>query len=75
MKLEEIVCDVCGNPPVIVDGTLEINSTKDERTEIYCNLCRGLIDAGMLRAETVDGKLRYRQWFPEWKPGELIGAP
>jgi len=63
-------CDVCGD-----DGTrrsLTIVFSKRGQVETTCEFCQGLIDAGLIRPEQVDGELRWRQWHPEWKPGELL---
>lgn len=40
----------------------------------YCEFCEGLVKAGLIRPEIVDGELRFRQWrMGEWTPGELLG--
>jgi hypothetical protein len=67
-------CDVCGD-----DGTfrpLQVTYGKSGDVTCYCSLCEGLVKAGLLRPELVDGKLRFRKWhMGEWTPGELLPAP
>lgn len=66
-------CDVCGVPGDMKPLTL--NMDRDGTTTIYCDLCAGLVDAGLIRAELVDGVLRYRQWHIQpMTPGELLPA-
>ena len=67
---EEIRCECCGVPSDL--SPLTVTYAKDVTT-ILCAPCERLIDAGMLRPETIDGRLRYRQWhFQPMTPGDLL---
>ncbi len=73
--VNELPCQCCGLPGYEVwrlGRTMSITFVKD-RTDILCTFCEGLIEAGLLRPETVDSKLRYRQWhMGDWTPGDLV---
>lgn len=69
-RYEGPACECCGGP------VSEIHFTKGgEEATAVCGLCDGLVAAGMLRREIVDGEVRYRQWYFEWKPGALLPRP
>lgn len=66
-----LICDVCKRDETQV--VLTATWASKGPPEIRCEFCQGLLDAGLIRPEMVDGVLRFRQWFPEWKPGKLVG--
>lgn len=68
-------CDVCGPAWFYVGREMRIEGRGGFVTSM-CSFCRGLVEAGVLRSETVvEGdviSVRWRQWAFEWTPGELL---
>lgn len=62
-------CDVCGRR---WDKTPLTITTDHRGMQCRCKNCAGLEEAGMIRAEMVDGKPRFRRWEFTWTPGDLL---
>lgn len=65
-ELAEVRCQACGRPA----ATIEMSSR--EFVALCSSPCPGLIEAGILRREEVDGTVRYRQWEMRWVEGDLL---
>jgi hypothetical protein len=67
-------CDACGCSWEYRLVSMTVSNTE---CTILCELCEGLIKAGMLRRDNndKDGTPRYRQWNFEWTPGKLLPKP
>jgi hypothetical protein len=70
-----IRCECCGtNGQQGRAVSVTFSRTTDCRA--ICEFCQGLIDAGLIREEWIDGERRFRQWhMGEWTPGELLPRP
>lgn len=65
-------CDCCGLSSSQSGRTIAFVIAREESSAL-CDLCERLIAEGLLRPETVDGELRYRQWhYQPMTPGELL---
>lgn len=68
----DVPCDCCGITGR-QGGRMTFTGRSGQPMKVLCDTCERLIKDGLLRPETQDGQLVYRQWhYQPMTPGELL---